>query len=54
MAEESCAFCGGDLVEEEIEEERESKIRRSSEDLGEEELHALVCQDCGHVSYRRS
>lgn len=54
MAEENCALCGGDLVEEDIDEERETKIRGSSSDLEEEDMHALVCQDCGHVSYRRS
>lgn len=52
--EESCALCGGELVEEEIDEDREAKIREHEPDLEGEELHALVCQDCGHVSYRRS
>lgn len=53
MGEENCALCGGEMVEEEIEEEREEKLRENS-DLDGDDVHALVCQDCGHVSYRRS
>ncbi|MDY6777012.1 MAG: YgiT-type zinc finger protein [Candidatus Nanohaloarchaea archaeon] len=54
MAEEECALCGGEMVEEDLEDEREQKIRRNSEIEDEEDMHALVCQDCGHVAYRRS
>lgn len=55
MTGEECTVCGGDLVEEELDEERESKIRENSPGLeDDEDLHAFVCQECGHVAYRRS
>lgn len=55
MAADECTLCGGDLTEEELDEERETRIRGNSPDLDADDgLHALVCEDCGHVAYRRS
>ncbi|MCJ7479277.1 MAG: hypothetical protein MUP63_03830 [Candidatus Nanohaloarchaeota archaeon QJJ-7] len=55
MVEETCAICGGELVEEDIHDDREEKIRDNSPDIDDgEDLHALACEDCGHVTYHRS
>ncbi|MDY6762046.1 MAG: hypothetical protein SVY41_03280 [Candidatus Nanohaloarchaea archaeon] len=55
MAEDGCAICGGELEEHEVDAEREERIRGRSPDLpDDEEVHAFVCQDCGHVVFRRA
>ncbi|MDY6769616.1 MAG: hypothetical protein SVU88_01450 [Candidatus Nanohaloarchaea archaeon] len=53
MADE-CTVCGGEMAEEELDEEQVEKIRARSADLADDDVHALVCQECGHVAYRRS
>ncbi|MDY6768991.1 MAG: YgiT-type zinc finger protein [Candidatus Nanohaloarchaea archaeon] len=54
MAAGECAICGGDLIEHEVEEEREERIRGRSPEIEEdEEIHAFVCEDCGHVVFHR-
>lgn len=51
---DTCALCGGELVEEDIDGDRQQKMRAHDPDLEAEELHQVVCQACGHVAYRRS
>lgn len=50
---DTCALCGGELEEEEIAADRQDKLREHDPELEEEDMHALVCQDCGHIAYRR-
>lgn len=52
--EDTCALCGGELVEEAIHEDREAALRENVPDLEEKDLHARVCQACGHVSYHKA
>lgn len=51
--EQTCALCGGELDEHELTDEREEELRHNIPSLDEEgkDIHAHVCQDCGHISY---
>ncbi len=54
MTDEGCALCGGETEKQEIDDDREAKIREHNPDLDGDDVHARVCTECGHVSYRRS
>lgn len=49
-----CAICGGETKEQEIEEEKKDRLMKDNEHLENEEIHKVVCDNCGHTAYVRS
>lgn len=50
---DACALCGGAVEDHELSEEREEQLRENIPDLDGKHVHALVCTECGHVSYHQ-
>ncbi|MDY6770820.1 MAG: hypothetical protein SV186_02555 [Candidatus Nanohaloarchaea archaeon] len=53
MSDDECAICGGEVEEEEIEPEKLERLQEDNEHLEGEDIHKLVCQECGHTAYVR-
>ncbi|MDY6777983.1 MAG: hypothetical protein SVU32_04905 [Candidatus Nanohaloarchaea archaeon] len=53
MPERECVICGGDVEEADIEPDKVERLKEDNKHLEGEEIHKLVCQECGHTSYVR-
>ncbi|MCJ7428937.1 MAG: hypothetical protein MUP66_00945 [Candidatus Nanohaloarchaeota archaeon QJJ-5] len=50
---EDCAICGSETREEEIDPEKKERLMKDSDHLEGEEIHKVVCENCGHTAYVR-
>ena len=50
---EECVICGGEMEEEEMDEDKERRIKDNAPHFEGEEFVKMVCQKCGHVSYHK-
>lgn len=48
-----CLLCGGEMEEEQIEDDKIDRLKEDNQHLEGEDVHKLVCADCGHTAYVR-
>jgi rubrerythrin len=46
-----CTICGEELEEKEIEDDKVKRLKKNNKHLGGEDIHKLVCTECGHTAY---